>query len=133
MINMRLFKRKNGYYYASLRRGYEQSLKTKNKVIAEAAFKKIQKAALMGKLVELSKGENIALKDFIDQYVEWSEGVKKAAASIRSDRLSLESLLAHTGNKYLRMITANEQVGGSIPPFGSIEYPTVSTTSEEKT
>lgn len=104
MDSMRLFKKKNGYYYISLRRGHEKSLKTKNKELAQQAFKQLQKKLLLGKVVSIDPEKNITLAQFTKEYLATS-GAPKAEPSKRSDKLSLETFAASVGgSRPLKMI-----------------------------
>jgi integrase len=63
-ICMRMFKRKNGTWYYSLRRGHKKSLKTKNKREATTMYNTIRKEYLKGRLVQLDGDKRITLKEF---------------------------------------------------------------------
>jgi len=66
-ICMRLFKcKKYGYWYYSLRRGHEKSLKTKDKREATKLYNTIRKECLKGRLVHLDGDQRITLKEFKD-------------------------------------------------------------------
>lgn len=65
-ICMRMFKRKNGVWYYSLRRGHKKSLKTKDKREATTMYNTIRKEHLKGRLVQLDGDQRITLKEFKD-------------------------------------------------------------------
>ncbi len=68
--NMRLFKR-GEIWYVQLSRTRKKSLRTTNKAEALKAFKEIQRAAILKKLIEYDK--TISLGNFIEKYLEYSE------------------------------------------------------------
>ena len=65
-ICMRMFRRKNGIWYYSLRRGHKKSLKTKDKREATTMYNIIRKEHLKGRLVQLDGDQRITLKAFKD-------------------------------------------------------------------
>lgn len=65
---MRLFKRKNGYWYYSKARGHERSLKTKSKREAQRLYNIIKKEYLKGRLVQLDSNKQMSLKEFKDVF-----------------------------------------------------------------
>jgi integrase len=66
-ITMRMFKRnKAGYWYYSLRRGHEKSLRTKDKREATRLYNIIKKEVLKGRLVQLDGDKRITLREFKD-------------------------------------------------------------------
>ncbi len=50
---MRLYKRKNGYYYYEIERGRPRSLQTKNKQEAQKLYKGVKRIFLAGKISQL--------------------------------------------------------------------------------
>lgn len=93
---MRLFQRKNGVWYVEIERGKNRTLKTKDPVIARQKFKAMQKAALKGKLAEISGESKASLKDFRVKFVEWSENVQ-THSTFRGNRLALDKLMEFAG------------------------------------
>lgn len=65
---MRMFQHKNGYWYYSLGRGHEKSLRTKDEKEAEKLYKIIKKEALKGRLVQLDGDKRITLSQFKDTF-----------------------------------------------------------------
>jgi len=63
-ICMRMFKRKNGIWYYSLKRGHKKSLKTKDKREATTMYNTIRKEWIRGRLVQLDADQRITLKEF---------------------------------------------------------------------
>lgn len=61
---MRLFQRKNGFWYYELARGKRYSLKTKDKAYAKRLFNRKKREYLAGRLAELDKGSRITIADF---------------------------------------------------------------------
>lgn len=105
---MRLFLKPNGYWYISLKRGHEKSLKTKDKDLAQRAYTKLRKTVLQGKLASIDPDKNISLRTFIGEYLRIT-GPGKSQSSRRSDKLSLEtfthSLKAAGDSRPLNTIT----------------------------
>lgn len=66
---MRLFKRDNGYWYVSLKRGHQKSLNTKDERIAQTIFRQIKREVLMGKVVSLDKDKKILVEEFYKEYI----------------------------------------------------------------
>ena len=102
-INMKLFRRSNGYWYIRFERGKEKSLRTKDRKLAEKLFKEIQKEVLKGKIILLEKQEKINLSEFIQEYLSWAEKIK-SYESVRRDKVALNNFLKIIGNKPLRII-----------------------------
>ena len=63
-FSMRLFKRKNGYYYYEIERGRPRSLNTKNKKEAQKLYNGIKRKALRGRLEKLDGVKRTTLKKF---------------------------------------------------------------------
>ncbi|GAB6161947.1 site-specific integrase [Desulfothermus naphthae] len=101
---MKLFKRKNGYWYIRFARGKEKSLKTKDKKLAEKLFRALYKEALEGKLILLEKYQKITLQNFIKEYLEYSASIK-SHATYKRDKIALKKLLDFLGDIPLKIIT----------------------------
>ncbi len=100
---MRLFKR-GSTYYVEFARGDKQSLKTSDKKLAEGIFTKLQKEALMGRLVRLDLDGGMTLGEFVVRYLETRTGM--SPPTLRADRLALSHLENALGSKTpLRLIT----------------------------
>ncbi len=108
--NMRLYRREDtGIYYVELGRGKKKSLKTKNLTKANHLFAAMKEEILREKLLGLPTVKNdITLKVFKEDYKKWSEEMKKAPDSIRSDELSLRTFIDRIGNKKLAAITVKD-------------------------
>ena len=63
-IVMRLFKRKNGYWYYEFVHNKPRSLKTKDKALATSVYSRLKKEYLKGKLVNLDTDSRITIKQF---------------------------------------------------------------------
>lgn len=63
-INMRMWRRENGYYYYEIHRGRKKSLGTKDKDEAKTLWKFIKKEHLAGRLADLDSGPRISLSEF---------------------------------------------------------------------
>ncbi|AEH45834.1 integrase family protein [Thermodesulfatator indicus DSM 15286] len=103
-IRMKLFRRKNGYWYIRFERGKEKSLRTKDKRLAERLFKEIQKEALKGRLILIEKQEKISLKTFIEEYLTLSESVK-AYSTLKRERSIFKNFADFFGDCPIRAIT----------------------------
>jgi len=106
-IEMKLFRRSNGYWYIRFERGKEKSLRTKDKRLAERLFREIQKEALKGRLILIEKQERISLSQFIQEYLEWS-ATRKSLSSYKRDKWSLERFKEVIGDRALRAITTRD-------------------------
>lgn len=104
---MRMYRRENGIYYADLGKNDRRSLKTKNITKAKKAFAAMKEEALREKLLHLTSPAltEKTLKEFKSEYKKWSEEMKKAPDSVRSDELALRTFIDHIGNKKLSAIT----------------------------
>ena len=103
-LNMKLFRRSNGYWYIRFERGKEKSLRTKDRKIAEKLFKEIQKEVLKGKIILLEKQEKISLSEFIQEYLKWAE-TRKSKATVYRDKWALTKFLEFVGDIPLRTIS----------------------------
>ena len=102
-VEMKLFRRKNGYWYVRFERGKEKSLRTKDKRLAHKLFRELQKEALKGRLILLEKREKISLSKFFEEYLEWSEKTK-SPETVAKERWIFRYFLDFCGNKPLRSI-----------------------------
>lgn len=101
---MKLYRRKNGYYYIRYKRGKEKSLRTKDKRLAERLFKEFQKRYIEKKLTSIESYQNISLKDFFyDVYIKWAEN-HKSLYTVDRDKFAFKSFLEFTGNRYIRSV-----------------------------
>lgn len=102
---MRIFKKKNGYWYAEIGRGQAYSLKTKNKSLAQEMFKQIQKEQILGRFIQPKK--EILLSDFINEYNASRIG-RVADNTINIDREAFKKLIAFMGDPDLAKITTQK-------------------------
>ncbi len=102
-VEMKLFRRKNGYWYIRFERGKEKSLRTKDKRLAERLFKEIQKEALKGRIILLEKENNIKTSEFFKEYLLWTEKIKNYE-TVRRDKCAFKNFLRIIGDKPLRAI-----------------------------
>jgi len=96
-FTMRLFRRSNGNYYIAFERGKERSLKTSDPLLAQRLFKKAERAALAGRLVQLDRAQNTPLGDFAKEYVSQREK-EKTWNTARIDRESFDKLRDFIGD-----------------------------------
>lgn len=105
---VRLFKRDNGYWYVSLKRGHQKSLNTKNEADAYSMYRKIKREVLMGKVVSLDKDKKILIEEFYKEYIEYRKKIGKEEATIHLDEVVLRKFKEYVGNKIMNMITAKD-------------------------
>ena len=104
---MRLFQRKNGYWYVRFSRKKVRSLHTKDKYLANRLFREIQREYLRGKLLFLEKDTRITLSEFRKEYVDWGANVK-AYSTVKRDELSLRRLQDVLGDVSLKGVGQRE-------------------------
>jgi integrase len=100
---MRLYKR-NDIFYVAYPGNQRQSLKTRDRAMAERLFKRLQKEVLLGNVIRLNHEKEIKLFDFRDEYLKYSSA-HKAASTADRDRYSLKVLCENLGNVSLFSIT----------------------------
>ena len=105
-LNMKLFRRSNGYWYVRFERGKEKSLRTKDRRLAEKLFKEIQKEVLKGKIILLEKQEKISLSEFIQEYLKWAE-TRKSSSTVYRDRWALTKFLEFSSPNNFESSTAS--------------------------
>ncbi len=102
------------YFYIYFGRHNEKSLRklapglpekyyTEEK-LANRLLKEIERKILKGKLHILEKEEKITLKQFAEEYLEWSQA-HKAHSTYKRDALALRKLINFLGDTPLRVIT----------------------------
>jgi integrase len=108
-LNMRLFKRKNGIWYAELGRDRWRSLKTKDEAEAHRGFKVLQNEALKGKLTLIEKENNITLGIFLPEYLKHLAVISDSAFTYeRVDRICSKLLDCLKRNTPLRSLSAKD-------------------------
>ena len=104
--SLKLYRRKNGIWYARLPHEKRLSLKTRDREQAERLFKKLARKILQGNVVELEKQSGITLKAFAKEYATHCKAHKKPSTALR-DKYSVDKLIEHIGgNTLLRHVTA---------------------------
>jgi site-specific recombinase XerD len=116
-INMKLFRRKNGYYYVRYYRGKENSLETKDKDIAKELFRGLEADYLKGKLLHLQNYKTITLGEFRKDYVKnYRTGLSKYTTL--HDEMSLKLLAEVIGdNTQLSTIATKTAKKSKIEEF----------------
>ena len=119
-INMKMFRRSNGFFYVRYYRGKEQSLETKDKEIAKELFRGLEKDYLAGKLLHLQNYKTINLGDFRKKYVEtFRTGLSKYTTY--HDEMSLKLLAEVIGdNTPLSAITSQSDKKSKIEEFKTV-------------
>jgi integrase len=72
-FSMHLFKRENGIWYISFRRGIWKSLKTKDEKKARSLYNKIERKYLQGRVAVLENKPRISVSAFFEEYDKWCE------------------------------------------------------------
>ena len=94
---MRLFRHRNGIWYAEISRQKRVSLKTRDRAQAQALYRKLKKAVLDGRLAALQgrlPDKNLA--DFAEEYLEFSRKTQ-ARSTWQNNRTALGHLLTVLG------------------------------------
>ncbi len=97
MLNMRLYKRDNGIYYVSLPGEKRRSLKTMDRKTAIKEFKKIKRALIEGRLLNIDKKQLILIETFKTEYLKLREA--KASNTYRMSRITLNKFIDFYGNR----------------------------------
>ena len=103
---MRMFQRKNGFWYYEIRRGRKKSLKTKTKTEATALFKTIKRNYLRGKIKELDPDKKTSISEFKavfqSRHTDLSDDTIAAydlAFRLLSDSLGGSTMLSRVNNQ----------------------------------
>lgn len=107
MINisfMKLYQRNHGTWYIRLPGGKRRSLKTKDKTVAKRLYNRTKRGLLLGNIIQIDKDKNVLLKDFIKEYLEYSQA-HKAQGTFERDRYSFKVLYEYLGNISISEIT----------------------------
>jgi len=96
-LNVRLFRRSNGYWYAEFERGKWLSLRVRDKETARRLYNRLRREFLLGKLTRLET-RSIGLATYGEEYLESREG-RMERSTVSKDRLSLSKLVSLVGNK----------------------------------
>jgi len=128
MDSLKLFKnKKSGYWYVRYSRGHEKSLKTKDRAVAEKAFKKATRKMVEDRLVRIDRENKTTLSEFTKEYLRISGGTKADPTSYPSRRWrsSLKAAAAGTCTRS----PANWQPNSSVtsPRQGSATRPSTPT------
>ena len=110
---MRLYQRDNGIYYIALPGEKRRSLKTTARKTAIKEFKKIERALIEGRLLNIDKKELILIETFPDEYLKIREA--KEHNTYRMSRFSLNKFIDFYGNRPMKGI--NPQVLDNYKAF----------------
>jgi integrase len=105
---VRLFKRDNGYWYISLKRGHQKSLNTKDESVARGLYRKIKKEVLMGRVISLDRDKRISIEEFIEEYIKYRKDVGKESATVHLDEVALNKFKDCVGSKIMNMVNAKD-------------------------
>lgn len=105
---MKLFTRRNGYYYVRYERGREKSLKTRDKQTAKALFDQEKQDIKEGKIAYLDKVKRIRLDEFKKEYIDARDLHDVKPDTIDNDDLALRKLRQAIGDQALRLIKRDE-------------------------
>jgi hypothetical protein len=107
-INMRMYRRKSGFYYYELKRNKPRSLKTKDKREAQALYKIIKRKFLKGQIKELDTDKHIPLSQFKEiffiQHTDLADDTIDAydlATRLFIDSVGGATLLGRIGSKHI--------------------------------
>lgn len=107
-ICMRLYKRKNGFYCYSLRRGHKKSLRTKDKKEATRLYNIIKREYLKGRLVKLDSDKRTTLSQFktvfFERHTDIADDTTDAydlAYRLFVESISASTLLSRVSEKHL--------------------------------
>jgi integrase len=119
-IDMKLFRRQNGYYYVRYWRGKTDSLKTKDKDVAKAKFRILEKDCREGKLLQLQNYKTITLGQFRKNYVEtYRTGLSRNTT--KQDTRALQRLAEAIGdNTQISTIAAKSADKSKIEEFKTV-------------
>ena len=119
-IDMKLFRRQNGYYYVRYYRGKTDSLKTRDKDIAKAKFRILENEYRAGKLLHLQNYKTITLGQFRKNYVEnYRAGL--SANTTKQDTRALQRLAEAIGdNTQISIIAAKSADKSKIEEFKTV-------------
>jgi site-specific recombinase XerD len=98
-ILMRMFKRRNGFWYYTIERNRPHSLKTNLKSEATVLFNSIKREYLKGKIKELDKGQRITLSEF--KHIFASRHTDIADDTIDAYDLAMRLFIATAGGSTL--------------------------------
>lgn len=112
-VFMRLYKRKNGFWYYERDRHHPKSLKTKNKREALKLYNRIKKEVLKERLVELDGDKRVTLAEFkeifFNRHTDIGTDAKAAydlAMRMFIDTAGESSLIGRTGRKEIEFFKA---------------------------
>lgn len=105
---MKLFKRKNGYYYIRISRENVKSLGTRDKREAKAIYEQEKQDIKDKKITYLEKVKRIRINEFKKEYIEARELQDIKQGTINNDDLALRKLRQTIGDQSLRLIKREE-------------------------
>jgi len=95
IFSVRLFQKKNGFWYVQVDRDHKRSLGTKDPDDAILKFNAFQTELLKGKIRALDEGKRISLKTFRDNYAKSRKGY--SPDTLRADEQAFKNLVAGFG------------------------------------
>ena len=104
---------KRGIYYVRLSKkfgknaGKRISLKTRNHQDAVRMARKLDREAILSKIVEFDSGKKTSISEFKKEYLEYSKAHKKESTFIR-DKYSLNKLIEHIGDISIQSIKTKD-------------------------
>ena len=106
--DVRLFQKKNGFWYVQVDRNHKRSLETKDTDQAVLNFNAFQTELLKGKIRALDEGKRIPLSTFRDRYI----GSRSAYSpdTLRADALAFKNLVAGFGESALLLSITPERI-----------------------
>jgi integrase len=105
---VRLFQKKNGFWYVQVDRNHKRSLDTRDPETAVLAFNTFQTELLKGKIRALDEGKQISLKTFQDNYAKSRKGY--SPDTLRADEQAFKNLVAGFGESATLLSITPERV-----------------------
>ena len=108
IFSVRLFQKKNGFWYIQVDRDHKRSLGTKDPDDAILKFNAFQTELLKGKIRALDEGKRIALKTFRDNYAKSRKGY--SPDTLRADEQAFKNLVAGFGESATLLSITPERI-----------------------
>lgn len=121
--DMRLFKRKNGWWYVEFARNDRHSLKTRDYTRARELYGEMERQLYEGKLAELTRGKRISLADFKAEFMQLhcatvaddTSSAYDLALRLLIDSIGASTLVSHIGRHHISKFIADAITRGCKP------------------
>jgi integrase len=108
IFSVRLFQKKNGFWYVQVDRDHKRSLNTRDPEEAVLAFNAFQTELLKGKIRALDEGKRISLKTFRDNYAKSRK--EYSPDTLRADEQAFKNLVAGFGESATLLSITPERI-----------------------